>query len=343
MISSWVDVVARVRGLSGHLLGRSRLLDIARSRDLVQVAASLDNAYGASSAIVAGSSADQLENAVRRAAARYVRIIALWCGSRVRYLEPVFLDEDRRSVRAFLRGAAAGTSSAERLAGLVPTPALPERALEQLASQATVYEVVALLMSLGHPFGAALLDDAKRPHPDLLRLDLALNSEHARLSARAVRRAPAGDSVRRDLTQLVRDTIDLENASTALQLAAQRSSTAAGQFYISHGKQLDRAAFLRAASAPGAASAVAVLKRAFRGSPLAPVFRSVLHSSFAESVLRAEQRRAMDAARRAPLGVAPIIAFLVRLRAEVRDMQFVIWRTALGAPPAGPDALVTVA
>ena len=229
MNSSWVDLVARVRGLSGHLLGRSQLVDIARSRDLIQVAASLDEAYGPASAIVAGSSADQLENAVRRAAARYVRTLTRWCGSRVRYLEPLFLDEDRRSVRAVLRGAAAGTSSAERLAGLVPTPALPERALEELASQATVYDVVALLLSLGHPLGAVLLEEAKRPHPDLLRLDLALNSEYAKRSVRAVRRAPAGDSVRRDLTQLVRDTIDLENASTALQLAAQRSSTAAGR------------------------------------------------------------------------------------------------------------------
>jgi vacuolar-type H+-ATPase subunit C/Vma6 len=343
MSRNWVDLVARVRGLSGRLLGRARLADIARSRDLIQVAASLDEAYGAASAIVAGSSAEQLENAVRRAAARYIRIITRWCGSRVRYLEPLFLDEDRRSIRAFLRGAAASTPSAERLAGLVATPALPERALEELARQPSVRDVVALLLSLGHPFGAALVDEAKRPHPDLLRLDLALNTEYAVRSTRAVRRAPAGDSARRDLMQLVRDRIDLENASTALQLAAQRSSTEAAQFYIPFGKQLDLAAFLAAASAPSAAGATSVLRRAFHGSPMAPVFRGMLHTSFEEAVLRSEQRSAAHAARRAPLGVAPIIAFLVQLRAEVRDLRYIIWRAALGAPSAAPDMLLTLA
>lgn len=343
MSRNWVDLVARVRGLSGRLLGRGRLIDIARSRDLIQVAASLDEAYGAASTIVAGSSAEQLENAVRRAAARYIRIITRWCGNRVRYLEPLFLDEDRRSIRAFLRGAAASTPFVERLAGLVATPALPERALEELAGQPSVRDVVALLMSLGHSFGAALVEEAKRPHPDLLRLDLALNAEYAVRSARAVRRAPTGDSVRRDLMQLVRDRIDLENASTALQLAAQRSSTEAAQFYTPFGKQLDLAAFLAAAAAPSAVGATSVLRRAFHGSAMAPVFRTMLHTSFEEAALRSEQRRAADAARRAPLGVAPIIAFLVQLRAEVRDLRFIIWRAALGAPSAAPDMLLTLA
>jgi vacuolar-type H+-ATPase subunit C/Vma6 len=343
MSRNWVDLVARVRGLSGRLLGLGRLTDIARSRDLIQVAASLDEAYGAASAIVAGSSPEQLENAVRRAAARYIRIITRWCGSRVRYLEPLFLDEDRRSIRAFLRGAAAGTASTERLAGLVATPALPERALEELAGQPSVRDVVAQLMSLGHPFGAALVEEAKRPHPDLLRLDLVLNTDYAVRSTRAVRRAPTGDSVRRDLMQLVRDRIDLENASAALQLAAQRSSTEAMQFFIPFGKQLDRAAFLAAAAAPSTTSAASLLKRAFRSSPMAAVFRSALHPPFEEVALRSAQRWAADAARRAPLGVAPIISFLVRLRAEVHDLRYIIWRTALGAPPAVPDALVSLA
>jgi vacuolar-type H+-ATPase subunit C/Vma6 len=199
------------------------------------------------------------------------------------------------------------------------------------------------LVSLGHPFGVALVEEAGRPHPDLLRLDLALNGQYAMRSMRAVRRAPTADSVRRDLMQLVRDRIDLENASTALQLAAQRSSTDAAEFYLAFGKQLDRASFLAAASATGAAGAASVLRRAFRGSSMAPVFRNLLLTSFEEAALRDEQRRAADAARRAPLGVAPIIAFLARLRAEVRDLRYIIWRAALGAPPAAPDMLLTLA
>jgi vacuolar-type H+-ATPase subunit C/Vma6 len=76
---------------------------------------------------------------------------------------------------------------------------------------------------------------------------------------------------------------------------------------------------------------------------MAPVFRGMLRTSFEEAVLRSEQRSAADAARHAPLGVAPIIAFLVQLRAEVRDLRYIIWRAALGAPSAAPDMLWTLA
>lgn len=343
MRRNWEDLVTRVRGLSGHLLGRARLLDVARSRDLIQVAAALDEAYGALSGIVAGNSAAQLEIAVRRAAARYLRVITRWCGRRLPYLDPILLDEDRRSIRSLVRGAAAGLPASERLAGLVPTAALPERALEELAGRTSLHDVIALLISLGHPLGAPLREESRLPHPDLLRLDLSLNSEYAAQSLRAVDHAPIGDDVRYDLTQCVRETIDLENASTALQLAAQRSSTDATKFFIQHGARLGPLDFVAAASASSAAGAAAVLTRRFRGTPIAMVLRSTARQSFEDAVLAQQQRRAASAARRSPLGIAPIISFITRMRAEVRDLRYIIWRAALGAPPAPPDALVTLA
>jgi len=343
MSRGWADLIARARGLSTHLLGRTRLAELARMRDLGRLAAALDEAYGPGVGLTPGASAEELEIAVRRAAARDLRTIAHWTGNRDTYLAPLFLDEDRRSIRALLRGAAAGSPPPERLAGLVPTPTLPEGALEELARQRSVNTVVALLIAWAHPFGAALLEEARRPQPDLLQLDLALNSEYAKCSARAVQRAPRGDAARHDLVAYVRATVDLENASTAMQLAAQRSDIDAGLLFVPDGRWLDRARFLDAAHASDAVAASATLARAFRGTPLARVATAVPRRAFEDAALSAELRWSIDAARRTPLGAAPVIAFFLRLRAEVRDLRFIIWRIALGAPPAAPDALVTIA
>jgi vacuolar-type H+-ATPase subunit C/Vma6 len=314
---------------------------MARAPDLVQLAAALGDAYGAESGFGAGPSAEQLEVAVRRVAARHLHVVTRWAGKRARYLAPLFLDEDRRSVRALIRGAAAGTSPHERLASLVPTAALPERALQELSRRPTVADVVALLVLWGHPFGAPLFGEARGPRPDLLRLDLLLNAEAARLAARAVRRAPLGNAARRDLRLWVQATVDLENACSALQLAAQRSSTDPAQFFVSGGRAIDRTTFARAAAATSAAAAAALLARALRGTALDSVLGAATRRPIEDAALVAELRRTRDAARKSPLGAAPIIAFFTRLRAEVRDLRFIIWRAALGAPPAAPDALVT--
>lgn len=343
MNGRWEDLVARVRGLSGHLLGRSRLTAIARAPDLIHLASALEEAYGVASGTESGASArgDRLEIAVRRVAARYLAIIARWAGNRARFLAPLFLDEDRRSIRAMLRGAAAGTPPAERLAALVPTTTLPERALQELAKQPSCTDVVALLVVWGHPFGAPLLAEARRPQPDLFRLDLALNLEFARQAARAVRRAPLGNAIRRDLRTWAQGIIDLENAYAALQLAAQRSSTEKSEFCIPGGLSLTRATFLLAAAAPNASSAAAIIARELRGTPLGAAFAAASLRPVEDAALAIELRRTLVAARRSPLGAAPVIAFFTRLRAEVRDLRLIIWRIALGAPSATADALLT--
>lgn len=339
MSAFWGDLVARVRGLSGHLLGRARLISLSRSRDLIQLAAALDTAYGPTRAFVQGPTAEQLELAARRIAALYMRIIARWCGDRVTYVAPLFLDEDRRSIRALVRGSLIGSPNVERLAGLIPTPALPEKALEELARR-DAREVVELLVLWGHPLAAPLQNETRRAQPDPLRLDLLLNTEYAARCVEAVRRAPLGNSVRHDLLTLVRQTIDIENASTALQLGAEQSSTAAAQFFIPGGKLLDRTTFLAAATGD-AARARMLLRRAFEGTDVASIFAAAPVRSFEDATLVAELRRTAHRARLHPLGAAPLIQFLVRLRAELRDLRYIVWRIALGAPPVAPDALVT--
>jgi len=342
MRAGWEDVVARVRGLTTRLLGRERLAQLARSRDLLSLAVALEELGGGSWASEQRApSAEQLELMIRRMAAAHLRIVALWSADRVRLLDPLYLDEDRRSVRALLRGAASGAPAEARLAGLVPTPALPERALEELAGQRSIAAVCSLLAVWGHPFGTALLAPSRTPKPDLFRLELLINNVYAERAMTAARAMSRRDGARRDMMAFVGQVIDRENAWTAVQLAGKTAGARVDELFVGGGDHLSRETYLRAASADARARALAILDRAFSGSPYARVFKGSAES-LEDAALTAELRSTTGAARRSPLGIAPVIAFFTRLRGEVRDLRYIIWRLAAQAPPGGAELLVSV-
>ena len=342
MSPGWEELIARVHGLSTHLLGRDRMLEAARSKSLSHLLTLFEEAHGASSGVGPGATPAQAELAVRRAAAAYLATLARWSPPQSRLLAPFFLDEDRRSVRTLARGALAEMPEEERISGLVPTPALPERTLRELASQGSVAEIAALLSAWNHPFGSRLLPFARQPKPDLLRLDLLLNDAWITGSADAVRRSPRGFDTRRQITGFVRDTADDTNALTALQLAGQRFGIDPGEFFLSMGRHLGRETFLAAARAPSTTTAQAILERAFRGTPLARAFAGQSRN-IEDRILVARLRHAARNALRFPLGAAPVVAFVLRLRAEVRDLCLIIWRLAAGAAPPSPGELLSVA
>lgn len=342
MRRGWEDVVARVHGSGSHFLTSAQLVELGRAKDLVQLAAGLEAMYAPHSALAAGSTAERIELEVRRMAASRLRLLARWSGDRLALLTPIFLDEDRHSVRALLRGAAAGSPAVERLAGLVPTPDLPERALEELARQQSVAGVAALLAAWSHTFGGPLLELTRGPNPDLLRIDVRLNTVFAARSIAAVRRAPRSDAARRDLIAFVRESIDVENASTALQLASYPSKTDPATLFLPEGQNLELETFVAAAGTQDANQAARLVARAFHGTPLAGIFAMRGRKTLEDATLKAQLRHATDVARLFPLGVAPIIAFVVRLRAEVRNLRLIIWRVAAGAPPLSMDALVAL-
>jgi vacuolar-type H+-ATPase subunit C/Vma6 len=339
-MTSWDDLVARVRGLATHLSERPRLIELAGARDLRALGAALEEAFGVPLA-ANGVDAEALELMVRRIAARHLRILSRWSGDRGRFLAPLFLLEDRRSVRALLRGAAASAPPQERIAGLLPTGLLGEGELEALSAQTTVAGVVALLAAWGHPFGHALLEESRRPQPDLLELEVVLAREWATRALGAAARAPWADGARRELRAFVQHTLDLENAFTAIQLSGQRVRTDAAAFFIDGGRRVGRENFLDAARSSDADGAMVVLRRQLHGTAIAPVFDAVGDHTIEDAALAAELRQASDAARRRPLGIAPILAYFARLRAQVRDLQRIIWRVATGAPALSPDAMVT--
>lgn len=340
MSPGWEDLVARVRGRSAHLLGRDRIPGIARARDLVQFIASLEDLHG-SLGIPAGAQPADAELAVRRIAARHLLVLGRWGLGRLRFLTPVLLDEDRRSVRAMLRGAVAVSPAAERLAGLVPTPSLPERALRDLAAQHTPADIAARLSAWNHPFGSPLLPATRTPVPDLLRLDQLLNERYAVESVAAVRRAPRGHDTRRELVAYVSDIVDIENAMVALQFAGQQHGIAPQALFLPGGRSLPRTVFLSTATSGGVAEARALLEQAFASTPFARVFALGVRS-MEDAVLSVRLRAALRDAIRFPLGAAPVIAFVLRVRAEVRDLCLIIWRLAAGAAPPAPRDLLSL-
>ncbi len=327
----WDDVNARARGLATHLLDRIRLERLAGSSDLPTLAAELDRlGYGPAAPpdrSASGVSAAAVELALRRGAAARLRTLRRWCGGRVARLAVLFEDEDRRSLRALLCGAVAGVSPDLRLAGLIPTPGLPVKALDELARQETPAALSVLLVAWGNPYGPVLLDEAGRAHPDLLLLDLALNRRFAERALRAARGS-------RDLLAYVRQVIDLENASSALVLAGGRSDLAPNDFYLPGGVRPDLPEFIRAAAAGDHSEAAGILAGAFKGTPFGNIFlRCAREPGEVEpEILRARIHEQAQAARRAPLGPAVLLGYALRLRAEAMDLRLIAWGLALGVP-----------
>lgn len=326
----WEDLNARARGLTGRLLGRDRLQALAGAPDLAELALALQRSGFLLPAAEVGYTAPGLELAVRRVAAQRLRLLARWAGERTRRLAVVFQDEDRRSIRAIVRGAFTGTAPELRLSGLIPTPELPERALQELATATTPGGVSALLTLWGNPYGAALREAAAASRPDLFQLEMALSRTFVAQALEGARRAG------RALQQYVREGIDLENLRAALVLVRDGSGENAEESFLEGGERLEKKVYLQAAGANEMAAAASMLASALSGTLYAEALREHAQDArtLEEALLGAQLRERMQAARRDPLGPAPLLAYVLQLRAESVDLRRIIWGIALGAPRA---------
>ena len=327
MTLRWEDLDARARGLATHLLTRPELDALAEAPDLAALAEALrrrDYPVDEGPATAAA-----LELALRRAAGARLRVLARWSGPRAAALAVLFEDEDRRSVRALLRGAVQGAPPDARLAGLISTPALPERALRELARQDKPAAIAALLTAWRNPYGSMLLPAASAAQPDLFGLELLLNRTFAVRASRAARDT-------RFLAAYVRETIDLENAYTALVLAAEGKDVTPKDAFLPGGEHVSVAAFETAAAAGDVSEAMRRLGASFAGTPLAQAFEPQAGNlaRLEEAVLRIRVRTLVRAMRTEPLGPAPLLAYALRLRVETIDLQRIIWGVALTAPRA---------
>ena len=324
----WEDVNARARGLGAHLLGEEALAALARSPDLPALARALE-ADGVLREEVTAPGAAALELALRRAAGAEVRLVRRWLGSRDEVVAVALDAEDHRSLRALVRGAVAGASAEARLTGLIPTPALPERLLRELAERVRVAEQAALLVAAGHPAGPALLaESGGQAEPDLFALELALTGVFA---ARALAGARQAGGV---LLEYVRLVIDLENCRAALLLAERGGAEPAGPAYVRGGVQVTRDDFEHAAAERDPGSAARRLGAALGGGSFAILLLrharepGALDAALQTALLRWLRQRA----RLEPLGPAPLLLWFLRLRQQQEALARIVWSVDLGVP-----------
>lgn len=328
MIRQWGDLDARARGLSSRLLDHRALLTLAGAAGLPSLRAAfpagLRPAEGAE-----GPTPIDLERAARAHAARQLAVLSRWADRRRHALALIFEEEDLRSARAIVRGAAGSLPPARRLAGLLPTPSLPEPALVDAAEASTPQAALERLADWGRPDAEQAALAAGGITPDLFRVESLLARGFARRVEKAARRGG------RALGAAAAQSVDLENAWTAFFADGFASEVAAEDLFLNGGRALDRERFLRAAEAHDPTERRRIVAGAFAGGPLGDPFGDLATpwTRLERAILRArieEQRRARHLD---PLGPAPLLEFALRLRGQLRDLQTVVWGVTLDASP----------
>lgn len=324
-MTRWGDLDARARGLGARLLDRTALARLAALPDPVALGRALEALWPATAPF--REPAREPERIVRRALAARVALLARWAGPRWPAAGIVFEDEERRTVRALVRGAVQGAPARDRLRGLVPTPWLGAEALEAAADAATVEAVVRILDRRGHPWGGALLRRVEAAPFDPFVLEREVDRIFARRARAAARRGDAR------LAHHVARTIDLENAWTALAAERLAGDADPGGAWLEGGAAIDRAGWEAALGREPAARRRWLAAR-FGRSPLGRVLGdlSVDASRLEGAALAARIAEERVAARRDPLTTAPFLLYALRLRGEAMDLGRVVWGVALGAP-----------
>jgi vacuolar-type H+-ATPase subunit C/Vma6 len=281
-----------------------------------------------------------LEKAVRRHAAGQMAILDRWCmDDRRAALAVIFEDEDRRSIQTILRGAQQGTATEVRMAGLIPTTSLPERALLTLAAQPTPTDVIRMLALWNHPLGVPLVAAASGPHPSLFEIEVELQRAFAR---RASARAHQGGS---QLVEYVEQVIDVMNTWSALLHFVERDPSIVDMTFVEGGRWLTRDAFRTLMTLETVPQVEKRLAWELRRSALGSAFRGEIEdvARLERAMLRAQIDWQNRAVRLDPSGAAPIIGFAIELRAEVVNLRGIIWGVALRAPAALIQAELVVA
>lgn len=322
------DMNTRARGLGTRLLGPETLERLGRSRSLFALQRELGEL-----GIVrtdAPATARALEGEVRRRAAGLMSILGRWSTDDRKPILAVLLeDEDRRSIQGILRGAEQSASADSRMRGLVPTNTLSERALQVLARQPTIADVVRMLVLWKHPFGHALLQAMTGPRPSLFDLEVALQRAFARRALAHARKAGP------DLLAYARQVVDLMNAWSVLLHFPEHEQNIGNAVFIDGGSLLDRETFESLMNESSFDRARDGLARAFEGSPLSGALSADRELATMEgAVLRAQIEQQRQAARLRPAGAAPLVLFTLELRAEVIDLRRIIWGVVLETPTA---------
>lgn len=305
-------IAARARGLGTRLLSADLLAEIDAAVDPAPVLAR------------AGLPLlpDEVDEAAHDRIARDAEILARWSDElgnaparrRTRGpLAPLWLDEDRRTLRSIIRGLVAHASPRRKLAGTLATPNLPAPVLGELAAQSTLAGIAHVLAGHGHPYARAIAGEPLDP----LVIELALGRRFGEMA----------HSRDRAMRVYVRQTIDSENAEAALLIAARgRGVTDA---FVRGGELVDRETF-EAACHDLVEECRARLAEAVAGTPLAAALFDAAPNALADATLRWQLATQAKLRRLEPLGLAPAIYVVLRRRDEARRLRHAAWRMALG-------------
>lgn len=327
-MNRWGPLVTRARGLSGHLLAPQTLRSLAGAFDeRAFVDALVRIGYLAFPPNHPPPDARAVEGAIRRVAARRFLVLARWSRDCDDVLVPLLDDEDRRSIRALVRGALGGLAPEVRTLGLIPTAALPARALDELALLNDAGAVGAALLALRHPFAHAVAEAARIERPDLFALDQAVAQAWARRATAAARH---GDDA---LRTYVARMIDLQNLWAARLASEQRVDAPAPALFIPGGALISADDIAVAIETQNPEQLVQRLRARVAGTPLAVALTSHDRSpdeAAAQALLDEMHTRSIAD----PLGLAPVLLYVMRLRAEHRALTRLLWQLSLGVPPA---------
>jgi vacuolar-type H+-ATPase subunit C/Vma6 len=324
-MTDWGDVNARVRGLGSRLLPPEEMSRLSEAADLQALARALAT-LGVLPQEMPGATAPALELALRRAAGAPVRIVRRWLGDREEAMAVALDVEDRRSLRALIRGAAEGVHADARLAGLIPTPTLPERLLQELAGRVRIRDQATLLIAAGHPYGPAILAAAAAAVPDLFAIELAIARTFAERALRGARHAGSF------LRAYVGGLIDSDNCRIVLHLAGRELAEPLAPAFLVGGR-LSPAELERAARAGNSQTAARMIGAAVGGRLGSLVVRHASNPAALEEALEAHDLEYLrHHARLDPLGPAPALFYLRQLRQQSVALGRLVWGLDFGLP-----------
>jgi vacuolar-type H+-ATPase subunit C/Vma6 len=245
-----------------------------------------------------------VEHEVRSRIAADYMTLARW--AKPEELAILELDEDRRSLRAVVRGLAAAVPTEQRRLGTIPTSRLGERTLTALSAATSIEEIARKLTAIKHPLRHAFQHST--PVIDVFAI------EHGLAKAYACTAHSDDRALRVYVTQL----IDAENAASALLLASRGGDLALADHYIPGGQRLPLEAFLTITRD----NIHDVHARAFVGTPLS---RGITEDAVLDWQLATQRRlRRTD-----PHGCAAVVYAVLSRRGEARRLRRGAWHSAL--------------
>jgi hypothetical protein len=314
------DVVVRARGLALHLLPRRVLDQLAHSAGSGVLAGALQGVGYWPAPREGGppaTAADVIDDAIEHELRQRLDRIARWLGrSRAAAFACVFEDEQRRALRGLLHRFAAG-SAAEPAAAVSVAWALPRRLRRALDGVREPAALARVLSRKGSPYGPPLEQAIRESGADLRRVENALDRTYAE---RATRSAAAFGG---RLAAWVADGIDLENAWDAL--------VQGGAPFLEGGSSLSREQHATMTSDPDPLSrrrrlATVLGHAGLTGFDVSQTPLAALEARVLAGRIQLERRHA----RVNPLGAAPILLAVMRLRGERANLRRINAGIALG-------------